>query len=25
VEIVGDPKGHSTSELIRARLEWPRS
>jgi len=25
VEIVGDPKVHSTSELIRARLEWPRS
>jgi len=25
VEIVGDPKVHSTSELIRACLEWPRS
>jgi rfaE bifunctional protein nucleotidyltransferase chain/domain len=25
VEIVGDPKEHSTTELIRTRLGWPRS
>ena len=25
VEIVGDPKKHSTTELIRTRLGWPRS
>ena len=25
VEIVGDPKDHSTSEIIRSRLERPRS
>ena len=24
VEIVGDPKEHSTTELIRTRLGWPR-
>jgi bifunctional ADP-heptose synthase (sugar kinase/adenylyltransferase) len=25
VEIVGDPKDHSTSDIIRTRLEQPRS